>query len=418
MFKVITDNRQPTTDNPLCLCGEKSVEPNNEYKLLTNPKSPSGGLRGTKILILTSEFPPQPGGIGNHAFHLAKGLQGSGYEVTLLCDRRSDSGVEEEAFDAQASFKIIRIPRRKFILISYLDRVKTAFALGKEAEMVLASGKFSLWLGAFMNLFIKKRFIAIIHGSEIQLPNPLLRKLTDFSLKRYEAVIAVSNFTKSLVAHLSLKNIDVIPNGFEMEVPDVCSVKQDPMPVLITIGNVTERKGQQNVVNALPVLLKKYPDLQYHIVGIPTDKAKLEKLALYLGVEKSVEFYGKVDEKTKQELLLQSDVFVMLSEKTKSGDVEGFGIAILEANALGVPAIGARGCGIEDAIEDGVSGRLIDNRDSEGFERALTEILGGYPEYSKGARAWSDGFGWDKVINLYLGMLREPQRHREHRGKK
>lgn len=379
------------------------------YKSATDIKSPTGlpaeggGFRG--ILFLTSEFPPQPGGIGNHAYHLAKGLGENGYEVTLVCDRRSDDGVEEREFDAEAGFEIVRIPRKKLILLSYLDRIKTAFVLGKKADMVLASGKFSLWIGAFLSLFLKRKFIAVIHGSEIKLPNPVLRKLTDLSLKRFHTVIAVSNYTKSLVDHLNLKNVHVIPNGFEMEVPEICSIKQDLMPVLITVGNVTERKGQHNIINALPVLLKKYPDLQYHIVGIPTDRAKLEKLALDLGVEKAVMFYGKVSEETKQELLLQSDVFVMLSEQTKSGDVEGFGIAILEANALGVPGIGARDCGIEDAIEDGFSGKLINNKSPEEFEAALTEILNNYPAYSDQAKTWSEGFSWEKVMEGYLGVV-------------
>lgn len=358
-----------------------------------------------KILILTSEFPPQPGGIGNHAYHLARGLQGNGYEVVLVCDRRSEDGEAEREFDEGLSFQVVRIPRKKIIFFSYLDRIRKAFALGKEADIVLASGKFSLWMGAFLSLFLKRRFIAVVHGSEIRLPNVILRKLTEFSLKRYERVIAVSNYTKSLMGHLRLKKIHVIPNGFEMEVPEVCSVKKDPMPILITVGNVTQRKGQQNVIRALPVLLKKYPDLEYHIVGIPTDKTKLEKLALGLGVEKSVMFYGKVDEESKQELLLQADVFVMLSEKTKRGDVEGFGIAILEANALGVPGIGARDCGIEDAIKDGVSGRLVNNKSPMELEEALTEILRNYQSYSQDAKDWAEGFTWERVIGAYLGVL-------------
>ena len=359
-----------------------------------------------KILILTSEFPPQPGGIGNHAYHLAKGLQGNGDEVVLVCDRRSETGEEEREFDEGLSFQVVRIPRKKIILFSYLDRVRKAFALGKEADIVLASGKFSLWMGAFMSFFLKRRFIAVVHGSEIRLPNPILRKLTEFSLKRYEAVIAVSNYTKSLMGHLRLKNIHVIPNGFEMEVVEVGRVKEDPMPILITVGNVTQRKGQHNVIQALPVLLKKYPDLEYHIVGIPTDKTKLEKLALDLGVEKSVVFYGKVEEERKRELLLQADVFVMLSEKTKRGDVEGFGIAILEANALGVPGIGARDCGIEDAIADGFSGKLIENHNPQQLEAAIAEILNDYSGYSGWAKVWSKNFVWEKVIEEYLKNLK------------
>ena len=60
------------------------------------------------------------------------------------------------------------------------------------------------------------------------------------------------------------------------------------------------------------------------------------------------------------------------SSPTATGDVEGFGIAILEANALGIPAIGALGCGIEDAIENYSSGILINYLDTEAFKNALS----------------------------------------------
>lgn len=358
-----------------------------------------------KVLILTSEFPPQPGGIGNHAFHLAKGLQVNGYDVTVVSDQRSDNGEAEKGFDGQVSFRVVRIPRKAFIFISYFNRIRTAFSEGKNADIILSSGKFSLWMGALLSFFQKMKFVAVVHGSEIKLRNPFLRKLTAFSLKRYDTVIAVSEFTKSLVSHLNLKNISVIPNGFEIGKPEIQKINKDQMPVLITVGNVTERKGQHNVIKALPSLLKKFPDLKYQIVGIPTDKKKLEKLSLALGVENSVEFYGKVEEKVKKELLSKSDVFVMLSEKTKDGDVEGFGIAILEANALGVPAIGAKDCGIEDAINQGHSGKLIDTKSPQQFEKALTEILNNYQTYSNGAKDWSTGFTWDKILTQYLEVL-------------
>ncbi len=361
----------------------------------------------TKTLILTSEFPPQPGGIGNHAYNLAKGLQGNGYEVTLMCDRRSESGTEEDSFDKTLSFQVVRIPREKILLFSYLKRIGIAFSLAKKSELVICSGKFSLWVGGLLTLFFNRRFVAVIHGSEVLLPNKFLRKLTDLSLKRFDKIIAVSNYTKSLVVHLNLKNVEVIPNGFEMEVPPYTQNKNEPVPVLITVGNVTKRKGQHNVIRALPLLLRKYPDLKYHIVGIPTEKAKLEKLALQLGVEDAVVFYGKVSEEEKLKLLQQADVFVMLSETTETGDAEGFGIAILEANAAGVPAIGALGCGIEDAIEDGVSGRLINNKDADQFAWALEEILDNYQTYSQDAKDWSGNFRWGRVIKRYLLILGE-----------
>ncbi len=111
----------------------------------------------TKTLILTSEFPPQPGGIGNHAYNLAKGLQGNGFEVQLVCDTRSENGEEEKEFDKNLTFEVVRIPRKKIIFLSYLNRISTAFSLTRKIEIVICSGKFSLWLGAFLTLFFKKR---------------------------------------------------------------------------------------------------------------------------------------------------------------------------------------------------------------------------------------------------------------------
>jgi len=359
-----------------------------------------------KTLILASEFPPQPGGIGNHALHLAKGLQANGYQVTLVCDVRSESGEEESLFDKELSFEVIRIPRKKILIFSYIKRITKAFSLVRNSELVICSGKFPLWLGALMGRFYNSQFVAIIHGSEIKLPNWILRKLTEVSLKTFDNIIAVSSYTQSLVSHLRLKSVSVVPNGFEMTSPVDAQEKIKPVPVLITVGNVTKRKGQHNVIKALPTILKKFPDAKYHIVGIPSEQERLKNLALRLGVGSSVIFFGRVSEELKIELLQQADVFVMLSESTKQGDVEGFGIAILEANSLGIPAIGAKGCGIEDAIMDGVSGKLINNKDPEEFLVSIQEILENYESYSTQAQDWSRHFTWDLVIRKYLDILK------------
>ena len=238
-------------------------------------------------------------------------------------------------------------------------------------------------------------------------PIKYFEKITDLSLKHFDNIIAVSNYTKSLVSHLKLKNIEVVPNGFEMGEKAQTQISKAPVPVLITVGNLTRRKGQHNVISALPILLKQYPDLKYHMVGIPTEMETLKNLALHLGVEDAVVFHGKVSDAEKAILLMNADIFVMLSETTKTGDAEGFGIAILEANSLAIPAIGAKGCGIEDAINEGVSGKLINNNDPKQFLVVLEEILSNYETYSQGAKQWSKNFTWGKVIKMYIRIINE-----------
>ena len=96
---------------------------------------------------------------------------------------------------------------------------------------------------------------------------------------------------------------------------------------------------------------------------------------------------------------------MMLSEHTSKGDVEGFGIAILEANALGIPSIGAKGCGIEDAISNYHSGILVNHQDEQGILEAINTLIANYSEYSKHAIQWTENFSWDKIIRRYLEVL-------------
>jgi phosphatidylinositol alpha-1,6-mannosyltransferase len=97
----------------------------------------------------------------------------------------------------------------------------------------------------------------------------------------------------------------------------------------------------------------------------------------------------------------------MLSSATATGDVEGFGIAILEANALGVPAIGSLGCGIEDAIHDGKSGLLVQHDDAKAFIVALQQLLDHKVEFSKEAKDWAQLHDWRVIIDRYLEVMND-----------
>ncbi|MDP3312595.1 glycosyltransferase family 4 protein [Lutibacter sp.] len=365
-------------------------------------------MNSKKILIVTSEFPPQPGGIGNHAFNLATQLQLHGYEVGVLTDERSKDGFIEKQFDLTLPFKVYRTKRFRISLCTYLMRILVYNRIIKNYSKVIASGKFPLWLVGFYPLKNKKIKLAIIHGSEVNLTG-VYRKITNKALRYFDTVVAVSNFTKALVAFLDLKNIHVIPNGFEVnnetkEFHSMPIIKKND-PTLITVGNVSERKGQLNVIKALPQLSIIYSDIHYHIVGIPSEQEAFEHKALSLGVLKNITFHGIVTEQKKYELLQKSDLFIMLSNSTSTGDVEGFGIAILEANALGLPAIGSRNCGIEDAILHENSGLLVTAENSEEFCKAVQLIWNDLSNYKNNAMKWSNQFKWEKIIHQYLKLI-------------
>jgi phosphatidylinositol alpha-1,6-mannosyltransferase len=168
---------------------------------------------------------------------------------------------------------------------------------------------------------------------------------------------------------------------------------------------VSTRKGQLQVIRLLPVLKQRFPDIHYHCIGIPTEAADFIAQAKDLGVAEQITFHGAVSDNALKSMLLATDVFVMLSTESKTGDVEGFGIAILEANALGIPAIGAKGCGIEDAMQNYKSGILINPKEEQEIVEAFQTIMENINSYQTNASQWARRFAWDKVILDYVKLI-------------
>ena len=125
------------------------------------------------IVIVSSEFPPQPGGIGNHAYNLAQSLYKEGYSVEVITDQRSKSGVDEMKFDQDLPFKVHRVRRLSIRFLMYVNRIFKVRKYFKNASTVIATGKFSLWLVGFLSLFSKTKCIAVIHGTEVNLKSKL-----------------------------------------------------------------------------------------------------------------------------------------------------------------------------------------------------------------------------------------------------
>ena len=365
--------------------------------------------RSKHILIVSSEFPPQPGGIGNHAYNLGLQLSKHDYEVTVISDSRSTSGEHEAAFDAKLPFKVVRISVLALRSIMYVKRLYALWQHIKCHEIVIASGKYSLWSVGLFSLFFEKNYLAVIHGSEVNLKSDFLRWLTSIALQRFDNIIAVSNYTKSLVGHLKLNHITVIPNGFDAlkwaDEPLAKPVYLKGSPKLITVGRISERKGQMHVIRHLPQLLKVFPEGHYHCVGITNNIEAYINEVKQLGLENHVTFHGEVPHQELKRLLKASDIFVMLNTEAKSGDVEGFGIAVLEANALGVPAIGKKGSGVEMAILDGQSGVLMPFDDSSLFVDAVKRLLKDKPFFCVEAKKWAKQHTWDVIIKQYIVVL-------------
>jgi glycosyltransferase involved in cell wall biosynthesis len=140
----------------------------------------------------------------------------------------------------------------------------------------------------------------------------------------------------------------------------------------MTVGRLVpaERyKGFDEVLDALPRLLREFPDLVYIIGGDGSDRERLERKAQQLAVERSVVFTGFIPEAEKAAHYRVADAFVMASRG------EGFGFVFLEAIATGIPTVASSIDGGREAVRDGMLGILVDPGEPEDVVRGIREAL-------------------------------------------
>jgi phosphatidylinositol alpha-1,6-mannosyltransferase len=366
-----------------------------------------------RILIVSSEYPPGPGGIGHHAYSLTKGLLGAGHDVEVMTV--SDFATEEmkRAFDEEQPFPVTRYPRLGWR--TYARRISmTLEKVGNGGfDWVFLTGKFPLWTGlAIKRRFPRQKTLAILHGSEVRPSNRIVRSLTTKSIGACDRVVSVSHFTASLLPRRVRedKRPTIIPNGIDLaelsEYGKGSGSRLTGQPSLLTVGHVSPRKGQHRVILALPRLAKTFPGIHYHMVGRPIDRDRLERLAQSLGVSDKVSFHGVAKAHSDlADYYNNADVFMLLSENQPDGDVEGFGIVALEANYFGLPVVGARFCGVEDAVDEGRSGRLVDGNDPESIALAVQDCMDRQESLRNTSRTWAEKHDWSRIVPQFESMM-------------
>lgn len=369
------------------------------------------------ILLISSEFPPGPGGIGRHAADLSLALSNKGFLVNIFStlDYVDNESIEDFISHLHPGIQLFPLKRRGWK--TYIDRLNTIFKeLNKNTyDRIIVTGMFPLWVGGLIKVVYgsSKHVDFFVHGSEVNPHNFLMRWLTHWSLKKANIIWAVSNFTSSLLpTSIQKKNIiEILPNGIHVKEWEPYKDSENYFhwagyPKLLTVGNLSPRKGQHRVINALPEIIRIFPRVHYHMVGLAKNQTEIKILAEALGVSKHITIHGKLPGRAELARAYKSaDLFLMLSENQKDGDVEGFGIAILEANYFGIPSIGAKGCGIEDAIATGINGELVDGNSASELAYVIKIILENNMKYKSNLTGWIQDHNWNTIVEKFINKL-------------
>ena len=327
-----------------------------------------------RLLVVSTEFPPGPGGIGAHAYAVVRGLSALGWDSTVVTPQDYAEEDEVSRFNANLPFHIERLPPAP--RIQTIRRLAQARCVERtlsdvRPDIVVATGLHAVWLCGILNSVSRRPWIAVGHGKEFGVRG-LARAITRSAYGRSNAVVCVSRYTWDTMCRAGIRPRAgrVIPNG-----ADAATFKSLPegetagfrtslglcdadARILLTVGHVSERKGQDIVIRAL-ARLKELGDVHYLMAGIPTKEHEFRSLAHELGVEERVHFLGRVDVARLVRLVNACDVFVMTSRHDSEGDFEGFGIAVVEASLCGRPAVVTNNSGLAEAIEDGTTGICV-----------------------------------------------------------
>ncbi len=367
-----------------------------------------------RILLCANDFPPAVGGIQTYSYQVAKNLSALGEEVIVLAPHiKGDQG-----FDCRQSFKVIRIRQKIYLYFIFLYAL-----LRFRTDKILITQRADYAALAFWaNLVLRVPYFIVVHGGEILLAGR--RKSIRKHFRRAEKIIAVSNFTAQEIVKIGIpkEKVTVIPDGVDPEKfkPGLNSATVETRhnlsdkKVILTVSHLVKRKGHANVIRALPSVLEKVPQAIYLIVGRGAEEDNLRKLAQASGILDSVVFAGYVPDEELPLYYNACHVFIMPSYEIKEeGDVEGFGIVFLEANACGKPVIGGRSGGVVDAVIDGETGLLVDPLNTEEISTALVRLLTDESLAKRlgqrGRKRVENELNWQKVAEKIREIMHEEE---------
>jgi len=233
-------------------------------------------------------------------------------------------------------------------------------------------------------------------------------------------LVAISTWTRDLTlsvlgelgldAHsqrLRVVNMGTDPTQFRPGVETAALRKRADLPDggtrwLVTVARLEQIKGIDTVIQALPAILEREPDVGYVIAGRGPDRERLEKLAHKLGVADRVRFLGLVGDRDLPAVYNLGSVYLGMSRRVGRMDVEGFGISLVEASACGLPVVAGNSGGIPDAVRDGETGILVPPEDPAALADAVCRVLGDRGLATQlgqnGRRAVETHFNWDRVV--------------------
>jgi glycosyltransferase involved in cell wall biosynthesis len=343
------------------------------------------------------------GGAEVFTHELAKGLTKKGHQITLFTSAFPNSKNHEtidgiEVFRAGGKYGVYRAAKKH-----YLER----FAKERFDVVVDEINTVPFLTPKFVNN--GEKVFALIHQLareywfyETHFPVNLLGRyyFENRWLKNYRAIptFTVSQSTRDDLTRLGFNTVHVLPEGLNFEPLDSLPEKT-PHPTIVYCGRLKRAKRPDHLIKAFVKIGKNYPDAELWIIGDGQFKTELEAMA-----GQGVTFFGGLNSVQRRGLLQKAWVLVNPSAR------EGFGLNIIESNALGTPCVAYDVAGLRDSVKVGKTGLLAENGNIEDLTTKINYLIsddGFRAALSEDALAYSRLFSWENCTTSFLNFIQQ-----------
>ena len=340
-----------------------------------------------KIIFVTNDFGPRAGGIETFVIGL---IERRPFGSTIVyTSNQKDCEIYDAKWLNEYGVRVIR-DRSKILLPTPRVALALSKLVKKESIDTVAFGAAAPLglLSAWLKSAGVQRTVALTHGHEVWWAkvfpfNLLLRRIgSTVDVLSYLGEFTRTVISGALTSQAASAMVKIAP-GIDVEhfsPRDAQQLRTElglaDKRVLVSVGRLVHRKGQDRLVQALPSILAKVPNAHLLLVGEGPHRKHLEELIQTLKLENHTTLIGRIQYAELPLYLCAGDVFVMPSRSRFFGlEVEGLGIVYLEASACGLPVIAGNSGGAPDAVIESQTGFVVDGTDIQEIANASVALL-------------------------------------------
>lgn len=343
-------------------------------------------------LLLSEIFPPVHGGSGRWFWEVYCRQPRPAYHVA------AGEHPRQAEFDATHDLPITRLPLHMPAWgLCHWRGLRDYFRLFRRLRQLIAEKHIQAlhcgrclpegFLAYLLHRWTRIPYLVYVHGEDVTTAaaSRELSWMVRRVFRRAKCVIANSRSTRRIlldVWQLPEERVALLYPGVDttrfVPAPRDAAFRRelgwDERPVILTVGRLQRRKGQDQLIRALAEVKKRIPDVLYAVIGDGDERQRLEELIAANGVRDHVQMLGEIEDARLIRCYQQCDLFA-LPNRREGVDIEGFGMVLVEAQACGKAVLAGDSGGTAETMRVPQTGRIVNCDGPEALAGVVSELL-------------------------------------------